>query len=507
MNDLAFRGVDRSRRSDTYDEARDDLASRGTMGALQYVLRGIAGLPGRKSVVFVSEGFDLGLRDNLKSLAWHAFTRVMDDANRAGVVVYTVDPRGLQGAGLTAEDVVQTGNGGAGLTDVLAAAQQARRNELFESQDSLLYLAEQTGGFAVLNTNALVDGLIRVGDDLRGYYLIGVETSLDADAPWDPDDLRLRVKRRGLEVRARRGLFGPADPAPPAGPTPDDPLLIAAMSPFATGRVALALTAVFGHEATAGPYLRSRLSIDPARIAFEAGPDGRRDADLGVLLLAVGDRGEQVAQTRWRVELRLMPEAYRMLLEEGLHYDAHLPIGKPGGYQLRAAVLDERSRDVGTGAQFVEIPKVGKGRLALSGIAVKAVGTGRRAGPSATPPPLAAGAGATPSVDPAGLVFEAGSEIVYAAEVYDGREGRDGEVLATRTTLLHDGRPLYTTPPAPVTGPAVAGQPVRTIPLGGRLTLGAAFPPGTYSLQVSVGQGPQATRGRQATQWVDFEVR
>ena len=92
----------------TVDELRTEVNTAGTLGALEYVLRGIEELPGRKSVVFVSEGFDLGIRDAKASRTWSAFTRVMDRANRAGVVVYTMDARGLQTGGLTAEDDAQT---------------------------------------------------------------------------------------------------------------------------------------------------------------------------------------------------------------------------------------------------------------------------------------------------------------------------------------------------------------------------------------------------------------
>ncbi len=92
----------------TIDELRTEVNTAGTLGALEYVLRGIEELPGRKSVVFVSEGFDLGFRDAKASRSWSAFTRVMDRANRAGVVVYTMDARGLQTGGLTAEDDAQT---------------------------------------------------------------------------------------------------------------------------------------------------------------------------------------------------------------------------------------------------------------------------------------------------------------------------------------------------------------------------------------------------------------
>ena len=42
-----------------------------------------------------------------------------------------------------------------------------------DTQEGMAYLAEQTGGFAVLNTNDLARGLGRITSDLRGYYVIG----------------------------------------------------------------------------------------------------------------------------------------------------------------------------------------------------------------------------------------------------------------------------------------------------------------------------------------------
>ena len=502
--ELGQRNVDRARRSDTYDEMRVDVASRGTLGALQFVLRGIQALPGRKSVVFVSEGFDLGLRGELSSPSWVAFTHVIASANRAGVVVYALDPRGLQSAGLTAEDVVQTGQGGADLANVVARRQLARRNELFESQDSLTYMAEQTGGFAVINSND-PRGLIRIADDLRGYYLIGVETALDAAAAWSPDDLRIRVTRPGLTLRARRGLFGPSDDGQTRRP-PVDPLLAAAMSPFAVGAIEVRLAALFGHDAKSGSYVRSQLSIDPEHVPFTDGPDGRRDADLDVLLLAIDDNGALIAHKRWRVELRLKPEAYETLRREGLRYTVHLPVKDAGGYQLRAAVEAAGAREVGTAAQFVEVPQVGKGRVALSGVVVMDLEAARRAAEAAAGTAGRDTANAS-AEEPAVSVFTRGSEVVYAAELYDGRDTK-GEPLSTQTTLLRDGQPLYTTPPAPLSGAGTpAGQPGPTaVPVGGRLKLGPTFPPGSYSLQVSVAPSNGGKRPR-TTQWVDFEVR
>ena len=500
----------------TIDELRTEVNTAGTLGALEYVLRGIEELPGRKSVVFVSEGFDLGFRDAKASRSWSAFTRVMDRANRAGVVVYTMDARGLQTGGLTAEDDAQTkkiampGDGPApDPSPVVRERASGRRRDLLDSQDSLVYLAQQTGGFAVLNGNDLVAGMARVIDDTRGYYLLGFDTSIPTNERWDPNDIRIHVKRPGLTVRARRGLFGPAEKERPRDTTPADPLVAATLSPFATGAIDVRLTTLFAHDKTAGSYVRTLFFIDPAGLTFTVGADGRHEADLSLLLLAVGDNGQTSAQVRIEVPLRLNDDDYALMRQRGLLYSARLGIKEAGGYQIRAAVQDDRSKAIGTSAQFVEVPKVGKDVVALSGVLMtdltSAVGGAPGEPAIATAIPTDALADGVLG-EPAIKIFKPGSEVVYAFEIYDGR-GKRKDGFSTRATLIRDGKAFYTTPPAPVGAAPSDAKPVGSVPVGGKLSLGRGLPRGTYTLQVSV--APQSGKGRDrpASQWVDFEVR
>ena len=80
---------------------------------VETIARGVAELPGRKCIVFMSEGFQGMFADRRESgRVWNAMTRMLGQANAAGVVVYTVDARGLATGGLTAEDNpqrIQTG--------------------------------------------------------------------------------------------------------------------------------------------------------------------------------------------------------------------------------------------------------------------------------------------------------------------------------------------------------------------------------------------------------------
>jgi VWFA-related protein len=499
----------------TIDQLRTEVNAAGTLGALEYVLRGIEQLPGRKSVVFVSEGFDLGFRDAKISRTWAAFTRVMDRANRAGVVVYTMDARGLQTGGLTAEDDAQTkkiampGDSAPDPSPVVRAAAQNRFRDLQDSQDSLVYLAQQTGGFAILNTNDLATGMSRIIDDTRGYYLLGFDTAITPNERWDPNDVRIHVKRPGLTVRARRGLFGPADKERPRAEAPPDALVAATLSPFATGGIDVRLTTLFAHDKTAGPYVRTLFFIDPAGLTFVDGADGKHEADLSLLLLAVGDNGQTSAQIRLQVPLRLGDDDYARLRQRGLLYSARLGIKEAGGYQIRAAVQDDHSQAIGTSAQFVEVPKVGKDVVAISGVLMADLSSAAAGGGSQ---PATATAIRTDMIadgvlgEPAVKIFKPGSEVVYAFEIYDGR-GKRKDGFSTRATLIRDGKAFYTTPPSPVGAAPKDVQPVGSVAVGGKLSLGRGLPRGTYTLQVSV--APQSGKGRDrpASQWVDFEVR
>ena len=146
------------------------------------------------------------------------------------------------------------------------------------------------------------------------------------------------------------------------------------------------------------------------------------------------------------------------------------------------------------------MPKVGKGQVALSGVVMMDV---KSAAPG-TATSIATNALSDGVLgEPAVKIFRPGAEVAYTCEIYDGGRGAsDG--FATTATLLRDGRPFFSSPPAAVR-PAAADDAVRSVPVGGRLSLGEKLPRGSYTLQVSV--APEGARRPYATQWVEFEVR
>ena len=122
---------------------------------------------------------------------WVYFRQIMDDANRANATFYTVDPRGLA--------VFDTPIGPDAPPPVTVDA-----NLLRGRLDTLRILANNTDGIAVIGNNDLDAGMKRIADDLTSYYLLGYySTNAKQDGKFHA--IKVRVKRPGVEVRARRG--------------------------------------------------------------------------------------------------------------------------------------------------------------------------------------------------------------------------------------------------------------------------------------------------------------
>jgi VWFA-related protein len=473
------------------DRFEREVTLEGSLGALAYAVRGVQALPGRKTVVFVSEGFPLASPSPLVSDALPAVEEVIDTANRGGVVMYGIDPRGLLNPSMAAFTAQRSQSDpsytGTSLAMVAPSSFVASR-ALFETQGSLEYLAGQTGGFAVVSNNDLTGGLARIGADTRGYYLIGFDTAIPSGVRTDKGEVTIRVKRKDVEVRARRDRFGPADPDAPPPPPPADPLLSAALSPFTTGALDVRLAALFAHDTAEGDFVRAFVAVDPAGLTLAEVPGGGREGNLTMLVFALDYEGDVVGQSREVVAVRLDADAYDRARQHGLRYSVRLPFKKAGGYQIRAAVRDERSQAIGASAQFVEVPRVGDKRLALSGVVLTEADAGEK---------------------PMTATFARGSRVEYKGTLYDGQRPASG--FSVGATVLRDGKLVYTSPPAPLAGvpldAADDARKVAPIPFRGTLALGDDFPRGLYTLQITIAPEADGKQGRPVRQWVEFEVR
>ena len=207
------------------------VSATGSLAALNLFVQAARDLPGRKTVIFASEGFQLWEEtvatktSDEDTRVRFAVDRVIDQATRSGVVIYAIEGQALQPAGLRAADDIHSANP-RGNPDAMGEALRGlagdRQRAVRDSQESLAYLAEQTGGFAVLNTNDLGSGLRRIGNDVRDYYVIGYEPDRDMFAAKGKSPrlhkITVNVRRAGVRVRTRKEFIGVSDPERPSGP-------------------------------------------------------------------------------------------------------------------------------------------------------------------------------------------------------------------------------------------------------------------------------------------------
>jgi VWFA-related protein len=198
---------------DHYERLERDQQGFATINSLLAVISPMQNLPGRKTIIFFSEGL------KLPPSVVQKFPSVINAANRANVSIYSIDAAGLRTEAGTTEAARE-------LNSIAGAsmAQQGRgsergangpylrgleRNEdllRFDPRSGLGSLSDQTGGFLIHDTNDLVSGIHRIDDDMNGYYFL---TYVPQNKEYDGRFRRISVKvaRSNVEVQSRQGYY------------------------------------------------------------------------------------------------------------------------------------------------------------------------------------------------------------------------------------------------------------------------------------------------------------
>ena len=233
-----------------------EIKARAAMEKLSNAARALAQIPRRrKAMLLVSEGLPVSVDDLISSPnasgTWSALRDFIHTAQRSNVAVYPVDPCGLSGA-------------------CSSAAQQNLRT-----------LAETTGGFAVVNTNAPQDSVARIVAESGTYYLLGYASPA---AQNDGRRHRITVRTRvpDVDVRARDGYVSTRRAGKPGdGPAPLDGLVGAPIQTRGlTMRVAAVpapLAASPGAAVVVGIELPAQAAVEAAEIAVH----GYRRSTMG----------------------------------------------------------------------------------------------------------------------------------------------------------------------------------------------------------------------------------
>lgn len=334
--------------------------TRNTLRSLDSMVRAVSPMPGRKLAFFLSDGFLLSRNDSDVS---DALRNITDAAVRAGVVLYTLDTRGL------ANDAWLDASGSLPL-DGTGQIARVEAGAMTVSQEALHVIAEQTGGRAILNTNAQVAALTRTVNETAAYYLLAWRPSANEQRPGKFRHLDVTVKGRPeLTVLVQRGfLEGAADASARkqskhAKPGGELSTALAAAVPVREVPTTLSV----GYELVdKGETLVTALVSVPLDAL---GTDASGKAAIEVAGYVVNLDGKIGARFAERLNVTTAqsppgPDGHGYVL-----YRHQIKIA-PGLYQIRAAALDVNSGRAGSAAEWIDIPDLKTRGLTLGSLKV-----------------------------------------------------------------------------------------------------------------------------------------
>lgn len=354
-------------------DAIERLRRQVSLSALRGIATKLGSLrEGRKSLILVSEGYSATLPPQMRSDQPGGYgdpgratrdpfagdNNLMEDrvqftagldllqelqdvyaaANRNNTSIYAVDPRRLS----------------TGEFDITANISNTTSQQyLGSSMDSLRTLAENTDGRAIVNRNDLGTAMKQIVKDASAYYLIGYTSS---QAPMDGKfhEIRVRVKRPGVQVRARKGYWAyteadakRAEAGPRAGPPTAVTRALSALAPMTNRRY---VRTWIGTERGANGLAKVTFLWEP----LPPSPGVKRDEARRVTLLATTPAGEIVY--RGRVPATLAPTG----AGAAISFDA-----KPGKLDLRITIEGDGTGTLDNEDRELIVPDLTAPELAL----------------------------------------------------------------------------------------------------------------------------------------------
>ena len=447
-----------------------------TLATLESLMRSSSQYPGRKLVFLVSDGFYL---INNVSGAQDWVRRITDAATRAGVLIYSMDARGLTNT-VDATDK---------RFDPEGKLSRMNIGELSSSQDALNALAEDTGGRALFNSDTFSDAISRALRETSTYYLLAWKPMSESQKGGRFRKIEVSIKGRPeLSVRVPRGYLE-SDPkaartseqksatnAPGKTETlkPVEAAFQDAMTSFAPKRgLPTIVSATYLDTPNNGALLTASMQVAIEGLAF--GQDGKRQATLDIAGVVLTDQGKPAASFKTRLNVSPLSVDPAKPDTSSVIYNYRTPL-KPGIYQVRVAARDDGNGKVGSSMQWVEIPDLSQKRLTLSSLLV-----GGQLVSSADKKAEATNQPIQFSVDHR---FRRTSHLGFWIFIYNAqRDSRSEPDVSAQVQIFREGQVIVTTPQRKLSTSGM--DDLARIPYGGDFAL-SGLPPGRYILQITV---------------------
>ena len=469
----------------TLDRTEQGLAE---LKSLLAIVDSLRTMEGRKAVVLFSEGMAVD------AATYPRFRDLIQEARRADVTFYSIDAAGLRAVSPIAQTAKTVNSlamnradsalGGGEDTSGRPMSFDAEDNvtNLFrDPRSTLIPLAEQTGGFFIDQTNDLRPGLLRIGEDIRSYYVL-TYAPLNQDYDGKFREISVKVNRPGVHVEARKGYYAMRKPVEMQVPDWESP----AIAVLKSGR---------------------NENSFPIRARVFSFPSDENSGLLPVLVEVPGsgvtlnvDKAVNTFKTDFSIVAVVKDLSDQIVAKVGNHYQVSGPLDKleaarhgdfrfyreidlpPGLYFVETVAYDTATGKASTRGASIDVPYYGgTDHLRVSSLVLV-----RSAEPASEVTGqdynllLYGQAIIYPNMGEA-LSKSGNKELAFYVDVYPGKSGASPRKLSVE--VLQNDRVVSRGTPA-LPAPDAAGQ----IQYSGAVPL-EAFKPGRYSLRVTVSEG------------------
>lgn len=343
---------------------QNNYLTNGTLNSLRTLVKTSAVVPGRKLVFLISDGFLLDRSDSMDRLR-----QITAAAASAGVVIYSIDARGLSTGMPDATAEIPF--------DPSGRLTRAAAGEITATQDGLNALAADTGGRAFLNSNDLSAGVTKALKESSVYYLLA----------WRPETGESNQKSRRIEVSVNgrpdllmrfHHAFGDSSTQETASgkkkegetaPKPPAELMSEAIrAAYPKSDLPVAISLNFLDLASSGPSLTTSIKVNTTSLVL----DNQGEQHTAVIDLAGGvfdDQGKPVSSFNRRLTIRARATNANTAPPDSVFYN-HFSTIKPGLYQVRVAAVDPKQGRTGSAVRWIEIPDLSSKALTLSSLIV-----------------------------------------------------------------------------------------------------------------------------------------
>jgi VWFA-related protein len=472
------------------DRQEREFNARAMLEEMTAVSDWFASVRGRKKTILLfSEGISYDIHDvfanggnNAASMIMSRMQDFIRSATKSNVSLYAIDPRGLMAL---SDGNIELQGLPAGDPNAAGLNERGLQEENRLARESLQTFAEETGGFAVVNTNGFANAYDRIVQENSAYYVL-------AYYPPNPKrdgkfhKIEVRVTRPGLTVRARRGYANPTGKIPvPAKTVLSTELRDTLESPLPVSGLAM--------KVFASPFKGVAPNASVLLGVELRGRDITTDANsmLELAVFAVDVKGKVKASNRETLAMNLKPDTKARVEQSAIRLLSRLNM-PAGRYQLRIGARDQSGGALGSVLYDLEVPDFEKVPLSMSGLVLTSAA-------SSQVPTARADADlrqVLPGPPVASRTFPQNDQVAFFTDVYDNDLSNVHTVDITATLTSDDGRVVFKNAEERSTAD-LAGK-KGGFGFGGALTL-TEYPPGLYVFKVEARSrlGANATTSRE----------